>query len=484
MRMKKQLAVLSLCCAAVFCGAEKKEEPAWVISAARFTLNDVPEQYTSYASAVPEMLNLLCSVPVERMVSGDEKKARKLMDIARKKLALIKERTALIRERDGLYLAVMPEAEKAKKTAAVNKRITAKETEIAKMEEKRTAVLAGTVFLDEKLPVRLWQEGKKVFEQPEHTDLAQALDAEKISAVITGRIQDLSGYMHISATLTTGIPGLPEYSFVEAGRYDAVEALTQSLALQILETLRSAKTAAVSITVEPEGALVYLDNEAVDAGKKSIRISEGVHRIEALAPEYETATKTIEAAADTDYVLTIKLKKESVVSIAFSFKEPLADVFLHTKYFGSNPFQMEIPAGKDTIVSFSYGDVKTYTVIHYNPAMQAGQEPYPLQTALNKKRTKTKIERQRNILYWSLGAFYISLPIFMILQGLTADMATAASGQRLIVDSAARQRYRSLFISSAIMQGITIGLGINYAVQLGIYLHAADKSVPREAVSR
>ena len=72
----------------------------------------------------------------------------------------------------------------------------------------------------------------------------------------------------------------------------------------------------------------------------------------------------------------------------------------------------------------------------------------------------------------------------MILQGLTADMATAASGQRLIVDSAARQRYRSLFISSAIMQGITIGLGINYAVQLGIYLHAADKSVPREAVSR
>ena len=72
--MKKQLAVLSLCCAAVFCGAEKKEEPAWVISAARFTLNDVPEQYASYASAVPEMLNLFCSVPVERMVSGDEKR--------------------------------------------------------------------------------------------------------------------------------------------------------------------------------------------------------------------------------------------------------------------------------------------------------------------------------------------------------------------------------------------------------------------------
>ena len=84
-------------------------------------------------------------------------------------------------------------------------------------------------------------------------------------------------------------------------------------------------------------------------------------------------------------------------------------------------------------------------------------------------------------MYWSLGAFYVSLPIFMILQGLTADMASAAADSRLGSDTTVRNKYRALFISTAVMQGITIGLGINYVVQLGLYLHAADQSIPKEA---
>ena len=113
--------------------------------------------------------------------------------------------------------------------------------------------------------------------------------------------------------------------------------------------------------------------------------------------------------------------------------------------------------------------------------MQSGQTTYQLQTALNKERTKTKIDRRRNVLYWSLGAFYVSLPIFMILQGVTADMASAIIDRRLDADAEVRRKYRALFVSTVVMQGITIGLGINYAVQLGLYLHAADQSIPKEA---
>ena len=69
----------------------------------------------------------------------------------------------------------------------------------------------------------------------------------------------------------------------------------------------------------------------------------------------------------------------------------------------------------------------------------------------------------------------------MILQGLTADMASAMSDSRLGSDAATQSKYRALFISTAVMQGITIGLGINYAVQLGLYLYAADQSIPKEA---
>ena len=60
-------------------------------------------------------------------------------------------------------------------------------------------------------------------------------------------------------------------------------------------------------------------------------------------------------------------------------------------------------------------------------------------------------------------------------------MASAAADSRLGSDTTVRNKYRALFISTAVMQGITIGLGINYVVQLGLYLHAADQSIPKEA---
>ena len=458
-----------------------EEAPVWSITAAKFTLDNVPELYASYANAIPAMLNFFCAVPATRLVPPEEKKARRLLEYTAKKITLIRERVSLIGERDALYLAVMSEKEKIKQAAAANKKIKAKETEIQKAQEKIDELLKNTSLTAETLPVMIWKDGQRVFEIPEHTNTAQALKPEKIDAVIEGSIQDLAGYMYVSLKLTTGLAGMPEYQFSEAGSYDSAEAIARSLAAQIAAAVQNTQPAKVRLTVEPEDAEVYLNNERIQVSKKPLYLYEGNHRLEALAPNYEAAGKTIEAKAGKKYLLKIKLKKEKQLSVAFRFIEPAADVFLHTQYFSGTPFQTDIPAGKTTAVSFAYKDVKTYLVIRPQNFMQSGQTAYQLQTVLNKERTKTKIERRRNVLYWSLGAFYVALPIFMILQGVTADMASAIIDRRLDADAEVRRKYRALFISSAVMQGITIGLGINYAVQLGLYLHAADQSIPKEA---
>lgn len=459
----------------------KGEIPTWSVTAAAFTLTDVPKLYNSYATAIPAMLNLFCSVPALRLVTPEEKKLRKMLDYSTEKIALVRERVALIGERDGLYLAVMSEHQKQKQTAVINKKIVAKEKDIQKVQEKIEKLIQDSSFAAETMPVMMWKGGEQVFTPPEHTNLAQALKPESISAVINGSIQDLAGYMYVSVVLTTGLPGMPEYRFSEAGSYQSAESIARSLAAQIMGAVNNTQPAKVRLTVEPENAELYLDNERLDAGKGILYLHEGSHRLEAFAPEYESATKAIEAQAGKKYTLKIKLKKEKIITAAFRFVEPAADVFAHTQYFAGTPFQIDIPAGKNTAVSFSYGDVKTYTVLRPQRFMQHGQTLYQLQTDLNKKQTKAKIERQRNILYWSLGAFYVSLPIFMILQSVTADMASAIMDYRIEVDTAVKSKYRALFISTAVMQGITIGLGINYAVQLGLYLYSADQSIPKEA---
>ncbi|EPF28024.1 PEGA domain-containing protein [Treponema medium] len=482
MKIKRLCVALIAMVTALFGVAQTKGElPTWSITASKFTLTDVPELYTSYSTALPAMLNLFCAVPASRLVTPEEKRARQLIDYAAKKLVLIRERSSLIAERDSLYLAVMSEKEKLKQTAAFNKKITAKEADIQKAQEKIDTLLADTSFTAETLPVMMWKDGQQVFELPEYANISQTLKSENISAVIDGSIQDLAGYMYVSVVLTTGLPGMPDYRFSEAGPYQSIETIARSLAAQIMTAVKNTQPAKVLLTVEPEDAEVYLDSEALETGKKSIYMYAGSHRLEALAAGYDSAGKTIEAQAGQNYLLNIKLKKEKIISVGFQFIKPDADVFLHTQYFAGTPFQTDVPAGKNTAISFSYKDVKTYIVLRPDNFMQQGQTIYQLQATLNKEKTKTLIDRRRNVLYWSLGAFYVSLPIFMILQGVTADMASAAADSRLGINAAVQNKYRALFISTAVMQGITIGLGINYVIQLGLYLYAADQSIPKEA---
>ncbi len=483
MKMKKYLAVFFLLLFASFSVAEEKNEPAWVVTASKFTLKDVPELYRFYETAVPAMFNVFCHNPFARHVVGiDEKKAKTLADFGRKKLALIKERAKLIKERDSFYLQVMNASKKAKKTAALNKKIKAKEKKIEKMQADTDAFLAQENFEVENLPVTFWKDGKTVFEQPEHTNTAPALNAEKIDAVITGTIEDIEGYMYISATLTTGLPGMPEYTFSEAGTYESVETIVRSLSVQISAAIFNVEPVKVLLTVVPENAEVYLDDTLLKKNGKPFLLCQGGHHIEARASGYETAYKEINVDQKKNYNLKVKLRKEKTISVAFPFDKPSSDVFVHGQYFGESPVSMELPAKKSTIVTFSYSDVKTYVLVRPSKILREDQTSYELRASLNKVRTKTKIEKKRRILYWSLGALYVSLPIYMILQGMTADMASALKSSPLQSDSTAQKRYKNLHIATSVMQGMTIALGINYIVQLGLYLHATDQSIPKEAV--
>ena len=482
MKIKRLCAALIAIVTTLCVAAQTKEDaPAWSITAAKFTLIDVPELYASYATALPAMINLFCSVPAIRLVTPQEKKARQLSDYSAKKLALIRERASLIAERDSLYLAVISEKEKIKQTGVLNKKIKVKEVDIQKAQEKIDELLKDTSFTAEVFPVKVWKDGQQVFELPEYANISQTLKTENIAAVINGSVQDLAGYMYVSIVLTTGLPGMPQYQFSEAGPYQSIEAIARSLAAQIMTAIKNTQPARVLITVEPNDAEVYLDSERLQVGEKPLYVYAGAHRLEVIASGYDSAGKTIEAQAGKDYLLNIKLKKETLISAGFRFTKPAADVFLHTQYFSDTPFQADIPAGKTTAVSFSYGDVKTYVVLRPRNFMRQGQTKYQLHASLNVENTKKRIDRRRNILYWSLGAFYVSLPIFMILQGVTADMASAIMDYRIEVDESVKEKYRTLFTSTVVMQGLTIALGINYAVQLGLYLYAADQSIPKEA---
>ena len=476
MSMKKWLLLFT----SLFCllagSAEEKNEPTWVLTAAPFSLINVPDLYASYARGVPAMLSTFCTAPsMRRLVSADEKKNQYTAEMTRKKLTLIKERAALIKERDALYLSMLTQAEQKTKAAALNKDIAAKEADIEKLQKNLDTPQENTVFSDEVLPIRFWKDGEALFEQPEHTNLEPALQAEKINAIIEGSIENLAGYMYVTVHLRSSLPGMPVTTFSEAGSYQAVESVAQSLARQIIDAITNTKPIKVNLTVEPADAKVFVGDRQIE--EKTFYVHEGSYRVEAAAADYETAYKTIDAHADTEYRLQITLKPEKKAAIGFPFTTPAADIFLHTQYFGKNPIEATIPAKKQTVFTFSYNDVKTYVLVHPDIFTQRDESLYTLTAPLNQVQTKMIIEKRRTALYWSLAAFYISLPVSLLLQGITTDMASAIASHKI----AESGTYKALSITTLVMQGITAGLGINYAVHLGLYFYAADQSIPKEA---
>ena len=251
MKIKRLCVALIAMLTAFYTAAQTKDAALpWTITAAKFTLTDVPALYASYSTALPAMLNLFCSVPASRLVTPEEKKARQLIDLAAKKRALIRERASVIAERDALYLAVMPEKEKLKKVASFNKKVTEKEADIQKAQEKIDALLNDTSFTADTFPVMIWKDGQQVFELPESANLLQTLKSENIAAVINGSIEDLAGYMYVSVVLTTGLPGMPVYRFSEAGPYQSIETIARSLAAQIMAAVKNSQPMTACIHIK------------------------------------------------------------------------------------------------------------------------------------------------------------------------------------------------------------------------------------------
>ncbi|MGP1439547.1 MAG: hypothetical protein ACTTJ3_02270, partial [Treponema sp.] len=99
---------------------------------------------------------------------------------------------------------------------------------------------------------------------------------------------------------------------------------------------------------------------------------------------------------------------------------------------------------------------------------------------LNQKETKKLVERQRKIMYWSLGTLYAILPAYLILNGVYSDKALAFNDGRLAQTQENAQNIKNLSVANITLQSLAIVAGINYFIQLVVYLVFSDRAIPRQ----
>ncbi|AIN94834.1 PEGA domain-containing protein [Treponema putidum] len=461
--------------------AQKSENPNsdWTIAVSEFKTEDLPSSYQSYKTIVPEMFLIYMDTGAKRIVPFEEKKMRALMEVSNKKLRLIKERAKLIKDRDDLFLSVEDKKTKDEKEKKLKEEILKKEKDIyaADIDIK----IEDTRFFTSGDPkaISLWKHGETLYKIPENSNLGENLKKENISAIIYGSVKDISGYMVITAYLDTGLPGMKVYEFSGAGRYDDVETVVETIARQIYTIIQNTKEVKIFFDVSPKNAKVYIDSKLINDFSKPVILREGVYQVSASAENYVEETKKIELKDKDSYTLKINLKQAETLKIGFNLKSAAPDLFFKSRYSIRIPGIIDLPKTK-SILEFEEKGVHTFGFFEPSPDILLSNNVRNMIIKLNKKNIKDSIETQRKILYWSLGAFYISLPITMILKASLDDQIYAFQNRKLPYTQSEVDRINRFGMTQNVFQGITIVLGVNYFIQLIIYLVKTDKALPRK----
>ncbi len=450
----------------------------WTIAVAEFEEKNLDKTHQIYKTIVPQMFLFYLGEGGKRLVPFEEKKLRAVMKASEKKLSLIKERAKLVSEKDDLFLSIEDESAKTKKQKELEKKIKQKEKEIyyagidIRIEENKFFTA------EEPKNLKLWKDGSDLYKYNKNANLAEALDKEKISALLSGTVRDISGYVVVSVKLDTGLARIPPREFSDAGPYEAVEEIVKNISSQIYGVIQNTKEVKITFDITPKDAKVYIDNKKISDFSKPINLYEGAYQVSASAENYLEASAKINLKGINAYKLKINLKKVDTSQIGFNLKNTDPILFYKTQYASTLPGIITVPKTK-SILEFENKGVHSFGLLE-GGKLGSHEHIQNMIVKLNKKSVKESVELHRKIMYWSLGALYISLPFTMITKFQLEDRYRAVLDSKLPRTQEEADRINRAFIIHSTFQGISIALGVNYLIQLIIYLVKADRALPKK----
>lgn len=465
-------------CALFLAVASADEPKTWTIAASEFTLSGVSDSYASYASVIPRYILSALKNGSTRLVSPTEAEQRELTRLSDARLKLVIERSVLVDQRARIVLDTESKSARKKRRIEADSLIEKKELEISAIADEITRMLEGAKPSVESLSrVTLWKGSTDLYRPKEKVSLARSMRDDGIQGLITGSIRDIGGYMHVTCQLSTGLGDDGGIRVAETAPYDDMQSVIGALSARLVPVLTNRRPVTLSFSLEPKDASLFIDGRLIEDPGEPVTVFSGQHTISASASGHLSSVRTADFGLLKEHAVTVRLTPVKTVSVAFETKRPGQSLFFHTSYYGQTPASIDLPAFP-TIGEAVFGDVKTFFV--FDPAAIDG-DGRPLLIEENEINTERRIETRRRALYWSLGLLYLSLPVSMISSGIYGNKARAYNEGKLAHDQATLDDIETWGRVSDVSGAISIGLGINLAIQLVRYIMAADQVMPKTA---
>ena len=478
----------------------------WTLGATQFTVEESPFLTEVEKSSLEIISNQLPSLILDsfpmnlnRTVFPEEIFQRDLYKIEKERQTLYTSLSNQIKTRDSLFLTysgieLKTKIENAKKNIAtsIEKIEESKNSEYELIKKfnsnkKKTSKINNVVLYQ--------NDSSKLFDY-EQSKSKDKINSSSIHGLITGKIISYGNYVKVESVLTLYPEGRVLVTAKEVGLISEVEFIANSIMQQFLGSIINDNLVQTEIFIYPqeagEQAVIFIEDYVLRGKSVSTKFTPGKHSIRVESPGYETIYFSHEYLAGKDKSISINMKKIETAESYFTVKNKNNDsqfdlsseIYLNSIFLGNNPVSVlisdknyigEIVSNKDEEL-YSFFILKNgYNSVNLqNQKTKDGEKIAALQIEVPeaKLNLSKKIDKSRKRMYWSYGGLILSLPLYYFAKG-NYELCTE---NETIVNTSTLQTWQT---ASNITMYASIGAGVNFLVNLILYLIDANKVVPK-----
>jgi hypothetical protein len=448
--------------------APADDEPYWTVGVAAFAGQDLSAENRYLLHSFPLALRERLTAVRQHFFSDEERDGYRRAVIRRAARRQGVELAKLRRERDALFFQDKEPGELERQQASYDERLRKAVEELSRL----TALdPAGVKFpQDKEVHFADGSKGEVLLPETVRAPLAAAGDL-KVNLLIYGSFQEIQDYLYLEVRAVDAALEREIYRYMDAVGREGLPSALEAAAEGLTQTLWGRDWASLAVSVSPPEARIFLDDSLLGTGEARLDfVSPGEHDLRIELEGYDTLSRqvSVQPYSLTEFTLTLEKLPESLIAITST--PAGAVLYRGSTWLGTTPLEVARPEALARFLLRLEG-------FRDEPLYLGPSSPASLAIVLAPAAADplTRQKKERNRFYTAFGLFALSLPLPIFSWGFAVDYKAAyysASGSEADRLADIEKVFYNSYLGTL---GLSIGLGVNMAIQLVRYIRAADR---------
>lgn len=442
----------------------------------QFQEGSLAEEYRHLSSSIPRLFMDQFSELERRVYQEPERAAVSRQAVRAAQLDAGRRLKELRDQRDEVVFARVARQERADRESSLAEQVRTAEMELARI----LRYDPGQLDLPHEAEIHFAGSEDGLFS--ESADPARTVREEDLDALVYGSLEPIGEYLHLKMAVFSGAQGRDLGSVSLTALPEELTTLLHELEDELAALVLGREVARVRISPGRQDVAVFLDDELLGYGNVEQRfLSPGLYKVRIQGRNLPSQTRQVSLDAGDREELVFELDPVETRGIILESLPSGADVYSDSVWLGRTPLRVELGESNEHIVLLRDGFYRSQLILG-----ATSSDVIQRDLELNRGSEAALIEQRRNAFYTAFGFFVLSVPVALLSNGVYENLSTmvppngtqAPGLSDAEADHLRRQRDIAYYTTWGGV-GLSAGLFVTSAIQLGRYIRAAQASHTR-----